>query len=623
MKLFHLAALVCLATPALAADLRLAAPFADHMVVQAGAPVPLWGWATPGASVTATMEDGQASAVAAPDGSWRLELPVPVPTNNPFAAHTLKVRSGDETVALGDVLVGEVWLASGQSNMEFTVAGATTRDELVGLGRVEGLRMFTVAKASVKDVAPDVVGDWKVLDNDSVERFSAVAAHFGLDLLHALETPIGVIHSSWGGSKVEAWMSPESLLASPEGRKKAEDWLARQASAETDREAYSSATLTGAALDTWEDCELPVDFDALVPNMDGTIWFRRTVNLPEEWLHGAAALTLDLGAIDDADEVWLDGISIGATHDHQALRHYPIRGAAADALLDGSAVLAVRVEDTGGWGGFSSPADMIALVAADGLRLPLCEGWTWHRGVVTQSIAPNHRPSYLYNGMIAPLLGLHLAGCIWYQGESNAAEPDVYAELFPDQIVDWRVHFGARELPFYYVQLANFLGGARADWAGLREAQRRTLERLPHVGMAVTIDVGNPTDIHPRDKRTVGARLARWALSDAYGKDVVPSGPNATSARLTAAGVLVEFETWGSDLALRGSATGLGGFQVAGSNGVFAAVQATLTDGKVWLSGPGVRGAQQVRYGWQDDPADANLVNDEGLPASPFELQVE
>ena len=621
MKLFSILALACLTTPVLAADLRLAAVFSDHMVVQEGAPVPLWGWATPGATVGAQMEDSVASTQAGADGSWRLELPVPVPTNNPFAAHTIHVRSGESRLTLSDVLVGEVWVGSGQSNMEFRAELATSGPELRDLGRLEGLRMFTVTRASLDEPAVDVVGDWQVFDNDSVPNFSAVGVHFGLDLLEALERPIGVIHTSWGGSTVEAWMSPDGLNSLPEGRALLSAWNAGREGAALNRRTYSGPELTGDALEGWLDCELPVDFDALVPSMDGAIWFRRTVNLPKEWR--GRGLTLTLGAIDDADEVWIDGISIGQTDDHLAERRYAIEGPAAAALADGTAVIAVRVEDTGGWGGFSSKAEAIGLEAATGERLPLATGWTWRRGAIAQVIGPHQRPVHLYNGMIAPLLGLHLAGCIWYQGESNANRADAYAELFPAQITNWRTKFGQRDLPFYFVQLANYLPGRRVDWPRLREAQRLTVARLPHTGMAVTIDVGNPTDIHPRDKRTVGKRLARWALFDTYGKDVVPAGPMATTASLTAAGVQVQFETWGADLALRGSDTELGAFQVAGPDGVFVAVQAKLSGDMVWLSGPGVRGAQQVRYGWHDDPVTANLVNAEGLPASPFELRVE
>jgi sialate O-acetylesterase len=601
--------------------LRLAAPFGDHMVVQAGKPVVLWGWAPAGAQVTARMDGQEARGQADAGGRWRLELPVPAPTSDPFAAHMIEVRSGAATRTLSDVLVGEVWVASGQSNMEWPAGNCTTTEELTALGTLPGLRMFTAARISVPEVAEDVVGSWQVFAPDTVKGFSAVGTHFGLMLMETLEVPVGVVHTSWGGSKVEGWMSEPALRSTKAGTAFLERWIAQREQSAADLARYPAPTLSGEAAEGWAPCQVPVDFETLEPGFDGSIWFRRALAVPAGF--SAAGATLALGAMDDIDEVWLDGVRVGGTHNHQAQRRYTLEGAAAEALADGQAQLVVRVEDTGGWGGFSGPAENIALEGPGGERVALTDDWTWKAGARGGGIPINHLPTHLSNGMVQPLVGLPVRGVIWYQGESNAGDPAGYEELFPALIRDWRARFGVLDLPFYWVQLAAFRTGA--DWPALREAQRHTLA-LPRTGMAVTIDVGNPTDIHPRDKRSVGERLARCALFDTYGREVVPAGPLPASATRSSEGVLVRFETFGARLAVRGNAA-LAAFELAGPDGSFQPAEARLSSEGVVVRAAAVSEPRQVRYAWRDDPADesmgANLVNDEGLPASPFRLDVE
>jgi len=620
--LLTLVATAVLATPSLA-ELRLAAVFGDSMVVQADQGIEVWGWADPGGEVTVRFDDLEARAAADEDGAWRALLPPAAHTADAFAPHTVTVTSGDDELVLKDVLVGEVWLASGQSNMEMSLSRTDSVEAATKAAPYPGLRLFTVRRVSTPVEQTDVEGSWQLATAATVGDFSAAGLHFGIDLLHALDRPIGIVHSSWGGSSVEAWMSPSALLSFQGDLGGYVAWKAAEEQREGMRTLFAAESLAGADAAGWADCSLPVDFEQLAPGYDGTIWFRRKLVLPDGW--AAKAETLSLGPIDDEDEVWIDGVRLGGTRNHLAPRLYPLTQAVRDVLTDGRAQIAIRVEDTGGWGGFSGAAADIALVAADGERLALTDGWSWKRGGSTPSLSPNHRPAHLYNGMLAPLIGLRLAGCIWYQGESNADDPAAYAKLFPAQIEDWRDKLGAPDLPFLWVQLANFTPGAGWDWPALREAQRNTLTRVESGGMAVTIDVGNPTDIHPRDKHTVGSRLARWALYSTYGLKVVPSGPLPLDTKREGSAVVIRFETFGAGLAMRDGAEHLGGFELRRPTGEWYQAKARLVDGGVWVEANETPLPTHVRYAWSNNPVQdsgANLVNEIGLPATPFELEL-
>ena len=614
------------ASPAFA-ELRVASVFADHMVVQVGEPVPLWGWADPGAQVVVQF-DGIATgeATANESGAWRAVVPAPDPGPDAFAAHRVTVSSGDETLAIEDVLLGEVWLASGQSNMEMGLNRTDSWDEALAAAPYPGLRMFTVQRSSLPEAPEDVEGSWARAEGDNLGNFSAAGLHFGLDLIQELGRPVGIVHSSWGGSSVQAWMSPDVLLALPGDPGGYQAHAEARKQQESNRAKYSGEVLAGDDVDGWETCTVPVDFEDLVPNYDGAIWFRKTVRIPGPWTQEIASLSL--GAIDDADEVWIDGIRVGGTSNHQAKRLYSLNERARVALSDGVAQIAIRVMDTGGWGGFSDAADQIAFLDIKGSPLELAGDWQWKRGAAAYSTAANHAHSHLYNGMIEPLIGLPLAGCIWYQGESNASDPAGYGELFPAMIQAWRRQLGIPELPFYWVQLTSFGAGSGSDWPGLREAQRRTLDRVPHSGMAVIIDVGDERDIHPRNKHAVGSRLARLALYGAYGRNgesgplVVPSGPMAQSAKLDGCTAMVSFESFGSALMVREPDTKLGGFEIAGPDGIWHAADAKIESGQVRLASEFVAEPKEVRYAWSNVPSDANLVQSDGLPASPFHLEL-
>ncbi|MDF1801146.1 MAG: sialate O-acetylesterase [Planctomycetota bacterium] len=625
MRILSLAlALAVGASSAAADELRLASVFSDHMVVQADQRIPLWGWGEPGAKVRAEMELNTASTFVKADGTWWLALPAARDHADAFAARTIEVTSGDETLVLDDVLAGDVWLASGQSNMEWRVENTYSAEALVQRGRVEGLRMFTAQRASVDQPAADVAGSWAVMDADTVGKFSAVGTHFALALLEDLERPIGVVHSSWGGSRIEAWMSPESLAATEAGADFQSSWGKGTAAANAEREAYTSPENVAAQPDAWKPCSLPFDMAELTGRNTGVAWIRQTIELPATGAGAPKPIALAFGTIDEADEVYLDGELVGALGDWQKPRLYDLTESHQAAVADGTAFLTARIENVYGWGGMHGDGTSIALRFDDGTSQPLTEGWSWRRGTAVRNLAANHRPSHLSNGMLVALERLPVRGFLWYQGESNAGDPAGYAELHPALIHDLRARFLPRRdgpLPFYFVQLANFLPGGAVDWPALRDAQRGTLE-LPRTGMAVTIDVGNPSDIHPRDKRSVGQRLARWALFDTYGKDVVPSGPLAQAAWRTAFSVEVELETFGAGLATKDGGTAVLTLEVAGPDGTYHPVSGYIDGSSLVLNVDAVPNPTHVRYAWLDDPVSANLTNTEGLPASPFELEI-
>jgi sialate O-acetylesterase len=458
-------ATACLLAVSARADLRLPAFFSDHMVFQRDAPIPVWGWADSGTEVVAQLGPDKAKAVTAKagdDGRWSVKLPAAPATATGL---DFSVSAGGKTITLKDVLVGEVWLCSGQSNMEWSVARCGDAEKEIAEATRPTIRLYTVKRATSSEPLRELQGSWEVCSPETVKDFSATAYYFGRELSRHLGVPIGLVHSSWGGTPVEAWIAPQDLREEP----RAQSLLAK-----------------------WEE------------------------------------------------------------------------RIAADAKQNGAA----------------------------------------------------HAPSRLYNAMIAPLVPFALRGAIWYQGESNASRAEEYRALFPRLLHSWRAAWGQGDFGFYFVQLANFRTNADPRmWAELREAQTLALT-LPATGMAVTIDIGNSTDIHPKNKQDVGKRLALWALAQEYGRDLVKSGPLYRRATVSGSALEIAFEH------ARGLATRDGeaprGFELAGSDRVYHPAEARIEGERVILSSPAVPRPVAARYAWKDDPLEANLVNGAGLPASPF-----
>ena len=645
------ALVVAAQSPAAFATVRVAAPIGDHMIVQRGRPVRLWGTAAPGESVHAALAGGKAGTQADASGRWALTLP-PVAAGGPLV---LTVE-GSNALNFSDVWSGEVWVASGQSNMEFTLARSKGADQAVA-GGCPGLRLFTVAKATAGSPKADVSGAWQVCDADTAKDFSAVAFYFGQELHRALGVPVGLIHASWGGTPAEAWTPREALLASPslrptiealdrtardegaraEAARKVADWEAKSFHHDTgnrgEAQGFARARAGGGG---WSNMNLPQFWEDAGLQIDGAVWFRREVVLPADW--AGVDLTLSLGPIDDFDVTYWNGERVGATGaetpDYYSVpRQYKVPGRLIKA---GSNLIAVRVFDQCGSGGFAGPASQMTVrrTAVEAATLPLAGTWTYK---IERSLEPisvdfstrpelmgfdnPHSPSVLWNAMIAPLTPFPVAGAIWYQGESNASRARQYRTLFPTMIDAWRAAWRDPALPFVYVQLPNYQGPGAAKpigtsaWAELREAQAMTLS-LPKTAMAVTLDIGERGDIHPRNKADVGRRLALQALKLVYGKDAIASGPVFRKMVREGGTVRVTFANATSALVTVDGAAPKG-FMLAGADRTWHWADARIDRDSVVISSPDVPEPLAVRYGWADDPPNT-LRNQADLPAAPF-----
>jgi sialate O-acetylesterase len=616
------------------ANIELPPHLASHMVVQAGQPLIIAGRAEPGIPVQISFAGTTVRTTPDRDGRFRAELPPPA-TN--ATGRAIELRQGDDRLVLDDVLVGEVWLCSGQSNMEWPVRACDRFDAVQADADHPLIRTFNAAHIARADPQDAVPGRWLVCSPASVGEFSGTAYHFGRRLHDQLEVPIGLLHVSWGGSRSEAWTSPEALASSAAGRRR----LARADAVRT-ATAVPVASVAGDDVDdsAWAEGPVPGYTSAfgIADGVDGVFWMRIPLEIPARWQ--GRDLQLSLGMIDDHDTTWFAGVKIGETEGWQTPRRYTVPGALVEA---GRRIVAIRIRDTGGPGGLHGDPAAFFVHPADAPEDRLAIRGPARLKLVAEvpSIPPQHQPADLYRGMIHPLRDVNIAGVIWYQGESNAmgaGSAAEYAELLPLLIGDWRRAFDAPELPFLIVQIAN-LAYRVPDWdfPGVRDVQRRMLE-LPATGLTVTTDIGDPDDIHPRNKHDVGDRLARWALVDVYGaSDIVPSGPLVDSAAVADAdSILVRFESFGSPLTvagLRGEAGGeghpVGSFEIAGdggddADGSFIAAAAVIEDATTVRVGipRGITRPARLRYAWRPDPVDANLVNAAGLPAAAFEITI-
>lgn len=647
------------------AQLRLPAVFGDHMVLQQATVVPLWGWDEPGQLVTvrASWSDEAVSARAGASGRWQVQLT----TAALRRPQTLTIE-GSSRVQISDVLLGEVWIASGQSNMEWSLGGAEGGPDDVAAADHQQIRIFNVAQAMARAPQTDCTGQWQVVSPETIESFSAVAYHFGRELHTRLDVPVGLIGSNWGGTVVESWMSEGALTALGEygdelARIQAErlDPGGAAAEAEADLLAWWEhlSTLDEGASGAWADPDLELGTDlgldsgaAAEPSdsagaggwwssdqpgtwhergledFDGIVWMRREVEIPAAW--AGRALRLELGPVDDVDSTWFAGEKVGGYEAMGAWSTPRVYEVPGRLVRSGRTVITVRAVDTGGPGGFLGPAESMRLSLWDGSSgesVSLAGPWVMRRGAPMSALGPlpsntgwfhQNRPTALFNGMIAPLVPFGIRGAIFYQGESNVGRAEQYARLFPAMIENWREVWGRPGFPFYYVQIAPFrYGGDGQASAWLREAQRLTLA-TENTGMAVTLDIGNPDDIHPLNKRDVGHRLALWALAQTYGDDELEcSGPLFRSSRVRDRELVITFDH-GQGLHARGEVATH--FEIGGADGVFYPASAEIVGETVVLSSPAVSQPTDARFAWSD-VAEPNLFNGAGLPASSFQTR--
>ncbi len=620
----------------------------DNMVLQAGKKVRIWGWADPQESITVEFANEKASAVADSKGHWQVFVG-PMKSGGPFVL-TIK---GSNTLTIQNVLVGEVWVCSGQSNMEWPLVNTTGATEVIAQANFPEIRLFTVPKKTSGTPLDNVEGRWVVASPEQVGQFSAVAYYFGRELNQKLKIPVGLIHTSWGGTPAEAWTSREAL-STPElqpildrydlslkdipDRKKA---FEQQLAAWVKENLYTDEGNKGESLGyadpktsttDWQQMNLPQFFETAGLKIDGATWVRKEVELPASW--AGKPLLLKLGAIDDYDTTYFNGQKVGGIgietpNSYTVHRRYQVP---AELVKGGRNVIAVRVFDSAGEGGFGSGEMLLAPMEVDIAPISLRGSWSYKIESGLTPKAPDwgsrpeapgpgnqNSPTVLYNAMLAPLFPYAVRGAIWYQGESNSGRAFQYRTLFPTMIRNWRTSWADDDFPFYFVQLANWQPmkpePGDCEWAELREAQTLTL-REPKTGMAVTIDIGETNDIHPRNKLDVGHRLALWALANTYNQKLEFSGPLFKSFSIKGNEIRLKF-----DHARSGLKTSEGGpvkgFAIAGEDRRFVWAEAQIDGDEIVVSSKDVAKPVAVRYAWADNPV-TNLYNKSGLPAAPF-----
>lgn len=619
------------------AEVKLPKIFSSNMVLQQGIEIPVWGWADAGEEVAVEFNKTTVRTKTGDNGKWKVVLPV----QKYGGPHTLTVK-GENTIVFENVMVGEVWICSGQSNMEWRVDRSNNAETEIAAANYPDIRLFTVPKEVAQFPKDDISsGEWVECSPSTVPGFSAVGYFFGRKLNMDLDVPVGLIHTSWGGTVAETWTSAQTIGNDPDFREPMIEL--RQLDLEKYREEKLEQVkkMLGGEIPTedegmvdgkpvwsaieyndkdWETIESPKYWEAQgYLNIDGIAWYRKEVTLTEAQTQ--ANMTLHLGKIDDSDITFLNGIEIGKTDRYDQERVYTID---KKYIKPGKNMIVVRVDDTGGNGGmYGDPEDQFIAIGNE--KVDISGDWKFKISkarVKSVDIGPNSYPTLLFNAMIHPIVPFGIKGAIWYQGEANAGRAIQYRRVFPNLINDWRMHWGQGDFPFLFVSLANFRQPVdvpgNSQWAELREAQTMTLS-LPNTGMALAIDIGEANDIHPRNKQDVGHRLALNALKIAYEKDVVHSGPMYESVEFRDGKAYITFSETGSGLLVKDKYGYLKGFAVAGSDQQFHWAKAMVLDHKtVVVHSEMVNQPVAVRYGWADNPDDVNLYNKEGLPANPF-----
>ena len=622
------------------AEVTLPSFFTSNMVLQQKATLPIWGKSTATTVKVTTSWDKKHQIAKVVNGNWEVTIKTPV-YGGPY---TITINDGTELV-LNNVLIGEVWLCSGQSNMEMPLAGwgkiENYKQEIADANypEIRIIQADHIESAQPLNVLKVQNGGWQVCSPATIGEFSATAYFFARKIYKEKHIPIGLIHSSWGGTLVEAWTSAGALKtihdfdAELKAMESEQDNAALQKKYDADMEVWTAqlektdkgmqgTTAVWAMPDlkdeSWKTMELPAFWENKgLTDFDGIVWFRKTVTLPDNFDGKEAILSF---FADDDDKVWINGIYVGATNGYNVNRNYKIP---VNVLKKGKNTVVIRVYDGAGGGGIYGTPDELTIKSGNQLQT-LAGSWKYNIGVSDKDlpVKPNmlqgqNRASAIYNAMINPLLKVKLAGVIWYQGESNEKRAEQYQTLFPLLINDWRTKFNNEKLPFYFVQLANYKAKrsepSQSEWAEIREAQFKALA-LPNTGMAVATDIGNGEDIHPKNKQDIGGRLALIALAKQYNTKIDYSGPLYKSYSVNGKNVTVDF-TFNEGIKAKSGT--LKGFEIAGADKIFYWAEAKIDGNKIIVSSDNVSVPIAVRYNWADNP-DGNLTNVSGLPASSF-----
>ena len=623
-------------------QVRLPRLISDGLVLQRHTKIPVWGWASPNERVRIVFAGQQYETTASPGGSWRIELPE-MEAGGPYNM----TISGKNDILLEDIMIGDVWLCAGQSNMvhQLNIHDVTYAEDIITANN-PAIRHFKVpARPQLNGPAEDLSGgSWQPAIAERVRPFSAVAYFFARQLYGQYQVPIGLINASVGGTPIEAWIGEEGFRAFPEilqtiGQNKDTVYVngRRMAWADAQKQARTEPHDQGLAgpepwfavsyqPKNWRRINIPGYWeDQGAKGLNGVVWYRREIELPATMAGNPA--TVFLGRIVDADQLYINGEQVGKTTYQYPQRRYKVP---AGLLKAGKNVFVIRVTNNSGKGGFVPDKPYCIFTGQD--TVDLKGYWYYKVGEVfmprsptasrPRRFSPQNEPTSLYNGMVAPYSGFPLKGVLWYQGESNAGRPAAYADLLPALIEDWRGRFKAADLPFIYAQLPNFMDVAywpsESNWAELRESQLKAL-KVPNTAMTVNIDLGEWNDIHPDNKKDVGERMALAARKIAYGEDIVCMGPLYESHRIEGNEVIISFSQTGSGL-VTNDGEAPGEFAIAGEDQKFIWAQARIEGNKVIVWSERVAVPKYVRYAWADNPDNPNLYNKEGLPASPFRI---
>lgn len=611
------------------AKITLPALVSDGMVLQRNQKLNVWGKADAGEKVEVKFLNKNYKTIADPTGNWKITLP----EQKAGGPYTMTINE----ITLKDILIGDVWLASGQSNMELPMRRLTPlyADEIKNANN-QNIRFFTVPqKYNFKSPQTELDGGkWEATNPQTILNFSGVAYFFAKKLSQKNKVAIGIIHASLGGSPIQAWMDENSLKKYPEYLDEAKKWQNDELikSTESTEQAMSKAWYTELNQSDiglnqywenfdlndsdWKTMQIPGSWEDKEGSFEGSVWFRKEINLTKN--QAGKAAFLNLGRIKDADVTYINGTKVGNVTYEYPPRWYDIP---AGVLKEGKNIIAVRITNGSGKGQFI--ADKPYYLEIEGNKIDLKTEWKYKIGAKMEKMAPGQtfirwKPTGLYNAMINPLINYNIKGAIWYQGESNTGKPKEYGDLLTTMILDWRNKWNQKDMPFFTVQLANFMEPktqpVESNWAELRDQQRQVSLSVPNTGLAVIIDLGEWNDIHPLNKKSVGDRLALQVLKVADKKNIIADGPMYQSMKVDGNKIILSFKNGTDDFE---PVSELKGFAVKGQDGKYEWAKAKIEGNRVIVWNDTVSSPVSVRYDWADNP-DGNLKNKAGLPASPF-----
>lgn len=625
------------------AKFNLSPLFSEDMVLQRNMPINIWGTAKPGEEISIKFRDKKFSTITLPDSTWKINIG----TYSAGGPYDLLVQSVDNQQYFENIMIGDVWLCGGQSNMEFTFKALSVFDSLIQNTTNKNVRLLNISKKNsivpISEIKTE--GSWMYVSPENTGDFSATAYFFGTEIAKSQNIPIGLVSSNWGGSPAEVWMDENALKPFPDitseykksdslniqeklnqeiRKKMLPDWVKKAIFMDSLSVLYEGK-IDKINYSNWKQSVLPFNFDKIgLSDFDGVMWIVKEIDIPESFI--TENMKLNLGLIDDADHTFLNGIKIGGKFNPSDERIYDLQ---KELLIAGKNILVIRMVDYG-WGGHILPANKKLCIENNlGTKINLDGIISYQSGYditkIDGYVHPNWKyqagwaPTKLYNAMINPLKDLPIKGVIWYQGEANAGRAYQYRKLFPALITNWREVFKQPNLPFLYVQLANFLAPDSVPkndpWPELREAQTMAL-KLPKTGMAVAIDIGDALDIHPKDKKTVGERLAAQAKKIVYGSKEVASGPMFVSQKNEGNKIRITFKDTGKGMVFKGDMPHE--FAIAGADKKYYYANAKIEGNTILIWSKKVTKPTAVRYAWANNPARANMYNSNGFPMVPF-----